>query len=644
MRITFATPPDAGQPDVIARLALARMRFLGSPWTRRSDTPVLGLSGSTGEPHGEVSVSVISTENRIDLGYVSPPGIGDVVARRGGDRESGGTQINERSLRIMADDLRNGERAEAYLRFPAGPQNLLTYRTLRVWFRGRGPGWEENDLQAFVKLGSDDDNFYLYRAPARSTTWEPEAIIDLETWRRLRAHVENRWLSGEPPSGAAECRTRDPNAYVACDGPYLVHLADPGINPPNLAAVQEISAGIYRVAATVTVPTVELWVDDIRLSDPVSQTGTAVSMDARFAASDVGNVSAAYVRQSGQFRQINEDPSYRASDALQIAGNLRLERFLPTSFGLAVPLTVSYARLGVNPELLTGSDLRGDALPGLRKPSSWSTSYALAIRRSKPGTNWLTKSLLDPLSFSGSYTRGRAQTELSEARTSTYALALNYQLLMRRRGFRLPLDGLVKGLPGFVRQGDLGKALQKADVSLVPSRVRLSSGLNRDEASSTAFRFPTARSDDRFLRPTLGLTHLWRNSGGLTWQPLGMLNVSGDLDQHTGPQDLSRLHPDRPFGLQRAAVPLRCPGRRGARPLPADGGGADAGTGLLAPAPLSHQQQLHPLAHAQQPRSGAGGRGQRRVHPSQDAQQLADQRAGAGGGPRAGVPPRFGRQ
>ena len=540
LRITYVTPPDAGQPDVIARIALARMRFLGSSWTRRSDTPILGLSGSAGEAHGEVSVSVISTENRIDLGYVSPPGIGDDVARRGGDRESGGTQINERSLRIIADDLRQGERAEAYLRFPAGPQNLLTYRTMRVWFRGRGTGWEEGDLQSFVKLGSDDENFYLYRAPARSTTWEPEAIIDLETWRRLRAHIENRWLSGEPPSGATECRTPNPNAYVACDGPYLVHMADPGINPPNLAAVQEISAGIYRVEATVTVPTFELWVDDIRLSDPVSQTGTAVSMDARLAASDVANVSAAYVRQSGQFRQINEDPSYRASDALQVSGNLRLERFLPTSFGLAMPLTVSYARLGVNPELLTGTDLRGDALPGLRKPTSWSTSYALAIRRSKPGANWLTKGFLDPLSFTGSYTRGRAQSELSDARTSTYALALNYQLLMRRRGFRLPLGGVVRGLPGFVRSGDLGKALERADVSLVPSRLRFTSGLNRDEANSTAFRYPIARSDDRLLRPTLALSHLWRNSAGLTWQPLGMLNLGGDL---TSTRDL-RVYPD----------------------------------------------------------------------------------------------------
>jgi hypothetical protein len=184
--------------------------------------------------------------------------------------------------------------------------------------------------------------------------------------------------------------------------------------------------------------------------------------------------------------------------------------------------------------------LRGDALPGLRKPTSWSTSYALAIRRSKPGTSWVTKGFLDPLSVTASYTRGRAQSELSDARSSTYAVALNYQLLMRRRGFRLPLGGVVRGLPGFMRQGDLGKALQRADVSLVPSRVRLFSGLNRDEANSTAFRFPIARSDDRLLRPTLALSHLWRNSGGFTWQPLGMLNLSSDL---TSTRDL-RVYPD----------------------------------------------------------------------------------------------------
>lgn len=540
LRLTFATPPDDGSSDIVARAALARVRFIGSSWTRRADTPIFGLAGAVGQPHGEVSVSVISTENRTDLGYESPPGIVDQGAREGGDREQGGQQINERSLRVVARDLRAGERAEGYLRFPAGPQNLLTYRTLKVWFRGRGAGWEENELQAFLKIGSDNDNFYLYRVGARSTSWEPEAIIDLEVWRRLRAEVENRWLAQQPPSGSAECGTDNPNAYVACDGPYLVHLASPGINPPNLAAVQEVSAGIYRTTDALSLPEVELWVDDIRLSDPVSQTGTAMAVDARLAASDVGTFSAAYIRQNGQFRQINQDPSYRSTDVFQFGGNLRLERFLPTSLGLAVPVTVNYTRTGVNPELLTGTDLRGTALDGLRKPEAYTTNLTFSLRRSRQGKDWITRGFVDPLAVQASLTRGRAQSELSEARTNAYALNLTYLLQLRRQGFRLPLGGLVKALPGFIRSGEVGKALEKGDVSLVPSRVRLTSGLARDESNSTAFRVPVARGDDALLRPTLALNHLWRNAAGLTWQPLGMLSLGGDL---TSTRDL-RVYPD----------------------------------------------------------------------------------------------------
>lgn len=540
LRLTLVTPPDNGQPDLVARIALARLRFIGSPWVRRSETPIAGLTGATGLPHGEVSASIISTENRTDLGYESPPGIGDEVALRGGDRQAQGSEINEKSLRVVADDLGLNERAEAYLRFPTGPQNLLTYRNLRVWFRGRGPGWEEGDLQAFIKLGSDNDNFYLYRAPAKSTTWEPEFVIDLETWRRLRADVENRWLRGEAPTGAAECGTDQTDAYVACEGPYLVSVRDPGINPPNLAAVQEVSAGIYRVGQTVTASEFELWVDDIRLSDPVSQTGVAASIDGHLSASDVGSVGFSYIRQNGQFRQINQDPSYRASNALQAGGNLRLERFLPASLGLAIPLTINYARTGVNPELLTGTDLRGDALPGIRRPDSWSATYALLIRRNKPGTHWIARGLLDPLSLAASLTRGSTRTELSDARANTFAVNLNYQLQLGRHGVRLPFRGIVRGLPAWLGKGEFGKGLEGADLSLVPSRIALASGINRDEAQFTAFRAPIARSDDATLSPTFSLTHVWRNTAGLTWQPLGMLNLSGDL---TSTRDL-RVYPD----------------------------------------------------------------------------------------------------
>jgi hypothetical protein len=540
MRVTVAAPPDGGGPDVVARFAVARLRLVGSPWVRRAEAPIAGISGAAAEPSGEVIASVISTENRTDLGYVSPPGVFEGVQNRGGDRSRLGTQINEKSLRLIARGLEVGERAEAYLRIPTGPQNVLRYRELRVWMRGRGEGWEQGDFEAFIKLGSDDRNFYLYRAPARTTTWEPEFNIDLEVWRRLRADIESRWLSGAPPSGAPECGSLDANAYVACEGPYVVHVADPGINPPNLAAVQEVSAGIYRVAGAVGAPEAELWVDDVRLSSPVSQTGTAIAMDVRLLASDVGNVNASFIRQDGQFHQINRDPSYRTTGTFQLNTNWRLDRFLPTSLGLSIPLTVSYSRSGVTPELLTGTDLRGDALQGLRKPHSWSGNYTLAIRRSQRGKSRLVRGLVDPLSVVGTLTQGRARTELSDANNDAHSLIVGYNLQLERRGPRLPFGGIIKGLPAWIRESEGGKALSTATFSLVPSNVRWSSGLTKNQADYSLFAVPVVRSDDAFISPTLSLTHLWRNSAGLTWQPFGMLALTGDL---SSTRDL-RVYPD----------------------------------------------------------------------------------------------------
>src|SRR5207244_99040 len=79
--------------------------------------------------------------------------------------------------------LQTGQRAEAFLRFTAeGDKNFLKYRRLRTWMRGRGPGWEDGDLHAYIKAGKDQDNFYLYHAPARTISWDPEMVVDLDRW------------------------------------------------------------------------------------------------------------------------------------------------------------------------------------------------------------------------------------------------------------------------------------------------------------------------------------------------------------------------------------------------------------------------------------------------------------------------------
>ena len=532
LRVTVLAPPDAGGDDVVGRFALARMRFVGAPWVRRAEQPIAGISGSTAAGHGEVLTAVVSTEN-VELGYTSPPGARNAVNDRNAGQGSLGSQINEKSLRVIARDLLVGERAEAYLRFPAGPQNLLNYRELRVWARGFGAGWERGDLQAFVKLGSDDRNFYLFRAPANTASWEPEMIVDLDAWRRLRGELEARWLRGDPPSGSAECGG-DPAAYVICEGSYLVHLADPGVSPPNLAAVQEIAAGMIRVADLGALTEAEVWIDDIRLTQPVSQVGKAMALDARFTAADVGDLALSFHRQDGQFRQIGETPSFRTNNTLRLSGTWRLDRFLPAGLGLSIPVGVSLIRTGVDPVLLSGTDILGSTLAELRRPRSWSTAYSVSIRRSRRGSNWLTRGLLDPLALTGSFASGTAQTELSRGETNTMNVSGAYNLVLRRAGPVVNLTGIV---PGFLRNTEAGKALAKSQISLVPSTLRLSSGIARDEGEFTSYQAPVFRATDEALVPSLSLNHIWRNAAGVTWQPLGMLLLGGDL---TSSRDLRR--------------------------------------------------------------------------------------------------------
>lgn len=528
LRITLAAPPDQGGPDVVARLALARMQFTGSQWSRRSDTPIAGIGGTTAQPHGQVLVSVVSTENT-ELGYTSPPGLGNQVNQKNGGQSVQGTQINERSLRILAQDLRVGERAEAYYRFPSGPQNLLRYRQLRVWMRGRGGGWDNGDLQAYIKLGSDPRNFYLYRTGASTTTWVPELSVDLETWRRLRADVESRFLQGQPPNGATDCGTTDPQAYVACDGPYLVQVGDPGINPPNLASVQEISAGMLRLSQTTVIDTAELWVDDIRVTDPISKVGTALALDTRLTASDVGDLSLSYTRQDGNFQQIGQDPTYRTTGALQLATSWRAERFLPKSLGLTVPVTLSYLRSTVNPDLISGTDIPGSGLVGLRRPENWSLTYGITVRRSRAGTDWLTRGLVDPFTFSASLVRGRTTTEYSNAALSNSSFNLGYNLQMRRHGVGINLGGLVDALPGFLRKTAGAKGARRFTLALAPTSVRLTSGLTRTQSDVSSFLAPVQRASDSSVSAVLNLSHLWRNSASINLQPLTMFNLSGDL-------------------------------------------------------------------------------------------------------------------
>jgi hypothetical protein len=494
------TPAGVAQPQIY--FALARLRLAGSSWLKRADTPLRGIAGDRGTGAGVVTASVVSTESR-DLGYTPPPGAFDVAGRRDAGLQVGATQVNERSLRLIARGLVPGLRAEAFTRFVSeGDKNFLKYRRLRVWARGRGPGWEDGDLEFYIKAGKDADNFYLYHLPARTSSWEPEVVVDFDRWLSLRGQIERAWLEGDTAQIYPGCpdTTLVPatGAYVMCDGPYIVHVRDPATAPPNLARVQELAAGMVRVRSTVFLDEAELWVDDIRLSDVVQDAGVAGALDVTIGAADFADLALSLSRRDGNFRQLGEDPSYVTDNAAVAGGTMRLDRFLPDHWGLTAPLTVRHTAAASDPFYLNRTDLRADALGGVRTPRSDATSYALVVRRTRRAEGTLGRLLLDPWAFDGTYQRGHARSDFSDASTRNYTANVDYGLFPR------PATTRIAGIP----------------VRLTPTSVRFRSGVAASDAERFTFEVPVLRPSDAAVLPARSQTRAWRNAGTVDLAPL----------------------------------------------------------------------------------------------------------------------------
>jgi hypothetical protein len=96
-----------------------------------------------------------------------------------------------------------------------------------------------------------------------------------------------------------------------------------------------------------------------------------------------------------------------------------------------------------------------------------------------------------------------------------------------------------------MRGTTLGRSLAQTRLGLWPSSVRLTSGVVRDAATRTSFLVPVRRDDDLTIAPTEALNYVWRNSAGLTWQPLGMLTLGGDV---ASTRDLRHYPDSSPIG------------------------------------------------------------------------------------------------
>ena len=542
LRITMISGDALGDNE-FSTVPLARLRLTGAPWLKVSDRTLHGIADDQ-VATGFVKTGVVGTQDkrvRDGIDYESPPGVTDAPTSKTVAYQPGRVQINERSLRLLVTDLAPMDRAESYYRFPEGEKNFMTYKQLRVWARGLSSGWgKDGELQFYIKIARDDNNFYMYRSPINSgstkAAWLPEITVDFSRLFALRARIQNAYLQGgqrntctgvdsvmianTPLPAGVPTSAR----YAACDSGYVVYTIDPGTSPPNLAAVQELAVGMVRLpvapGASPVIPTdtLELWVDDIRLAGVVNTTGFAGQAGLSIAASDFADIRINASRQDPNFRQLGEAPTFLTDNDWDLTSAFRLEKLLPASLGIAMPLTINYTSTSEQPYFVSQSDIQGDAIEGLRTPRSAAASITFGLRRTKQSSGSFWSPILNNLALNSSYTTGVSRSEYQDGKAKNFVVGLDFNLSRAL-------------LP------DLGR--------WSPTEIHLTTAYTNGHDDRSSFLKPALALDDT-ARLVKGRTRTWRNGSSLVFRPFKAASVRWDI---TSVRDLRGYGTDSQLGL-----------------------------------------------------------------------------------------------
>ncbi|MGH7501049.1 MAG: hypothetical protein ACREL7_04755 [Longimicrobiales bacterium] len=506
-------------------LVLARMRIIGSRWTKRDVTGIL-----RGIAEIEPGIGAGTTELRVGpvsgvtdgATYSPPPGVTNQLQDPSEQFGGQGIEVNEKSQRIAYSGLEPGDRAEIYFRYPQQARSFLTYRSMRLWALARAGEWGAAGPERLViKVGTDPRNFYLFQtrlnpglggSAATPDDWLPEIIIDFERWFELRVQAEERLIRER--TGALQ------DTVWSADSTYAIVLEDRA-RAPNLAAVREVSLAVYNSGGLAVDG--EVWIDDIRLDRAVQDPGAAgnVSLDIR--GGDVFTATVGYANQGPVFRQLNQDPTYLASGAFNAGVRAQLDRLLPAGWGLDIPLNVSHTTSGQDPDFLSGTDVEAQNLDGLRDAGAGATNIGIRVARRTPSANPLLGLVMDGMTLTFGYDAAHTNTITSTNETSGLRGGIDWRKDIGSIAIDiLPgfLESALRALaPEPVESSDAFQRLVDTRLRLTPERIGF--GTNWTRSDSRALRYNSILEDSLDLRiaPIESPRRVLENSADISFNP-----------------------------------------------------------------------------------------------------------------------------
>ncbi|MDH6306635.1 cell surface protein SprA [Parabacteroides sp. PF5-5] len=314
---------------------------------------------------GSLDVAAVNIEEngkKVPVNYVLPPG----VTRMTDPGQPQLVQLNEQALSMKITGLASQDARAVYKNTSF---DLRQYKRLQLFthaeaFATSAPGAtsvSDNDFSVFIRLGSDyKNNYYEYEVPLKLTP--PDNYLNNNP-----AHREAVWPTSNLLNFRFEVLTnlklnRNKHKRGGINGvtyQTVYSEYDPDntkntisvIGNPSLSEVKVIMIGVRN--KTGVTKSVEVWVNELRLTDFNEEGGWAANANLNVALSDLGTVNLAGRIETAGFGGLDQSVNERRMDDYKqysVATDLELGKFFPEKAKVSIPLYYAYSKEIIDPK------------------------------------------------------------------------------------------------------------------------------------------------------------------------------------------------------------------------------------------------------------------------------------------------------
>ena len=521
-------------------LRFASFELVSAEWRKYNDN-LLSLGDIPTGTQSENTTLTLGTVNieengkRSPVPYSLPPGI----EREQQYSSTSYVKQNEQSLSMKVTNLADGDARAVYKTMD---YDMRQYNKLKMFVHGEKVNefddYSDGEVSLFIRLGTDfTSNYYEYELPITFTPWYTSLLDNTKIWPEAN-NIEIDLDSIVKVKTNRNSLIRQGNTDYSTSVPYVEYINGRKITvigSPNIANVKVIMIGIRNPKKQnvndgddMLPKSVEVWVNELRLTDFDKSKGWAARGAMRTNLADLGDLALSGSYKSAGFGAIEQTISTISQDnvsTFDVATNLELGKFFPDNLGIRLPFHFDYSKTVSNPrynlldpDVFLKEDLLSyrtererDSIRHMVQDYNAITNFSfMNIRKERVGNASSKRHFFDIENFnlSYSYTRNYSRNvDIEYDEKTQNRLMLGYQYDIQQRGWK-PFGKV----PAFRNKSFA--ILRDITINFKPKMVSFRSDMMKD------FQETMLRAKSQgvvIMEPTFYQNFYWNREYGLKW-------------------------------------------------------------------------------------------------------------------------------